>query len=97
MLDVSSLRGVLTYEPEELILTALPGTPVDEIEALLAERGQCLAFEPPNFSALLNPGGSGSRHAPRAAWSPLGCPVRVARRRARCATTFWESPPRRGG
>ncbi len=29
VLDVSSLRGVLAYEPEELILTALPGTPVD--------------------------------------------------------------------
>lgn len=53
VLDVSSLRGVLTYEPEELILTALPGTPVDEIEAMLAERGQCLAFEPPDFSSLL--------------------------------------------
>ncbi len=53
VLDVSSLRGVLSYEPEELILTALPGTPVAEIEALLAGRGQCLAFEPPDFSALL--------------------------------------------
>jgi glycolate oxidase FAD binding subunit len=54
VLDVSSLRGVLTYEPEELILTALPGTSVEEIEALLAARGQCLAFEPPDFTALLS-------------------------------------------
>src|SRR5690349_2951672 len=47
VLDVSALRGVLEYEPEELVLTALPGTPLEEIEALLAERKQCLAFEPP--------------------------------------------------
>ena len=47
MLDVSALSGVLSYEPEELILTALPATPLAEIEALLASRGQCLAFEPP--------------------------------------------------
>ncbi len=47
VLDVSGLRGVLEYEPEELILTALPGTPLSEIESLLASRGQCLAFEPP--------------------------------------------------
>ena len=47
LLDVSALRGVLAYEPEELILTALPATPLAEIEALLESRGQCLAFEPP--------------------------------------------------
>ncbi|HEX2761441.1 MAG TPA: FAD-binding protein, partial [Rhizomicrobium sp.] len=46
-LDVSGLSGILKYEPEELILTALPGTPLEEIEALLAARNQCLAFEPP--------------------------------------------------
>src|SRR5262245_52939932 len=47
VLDVSAVRGVVAYEPEELILTALPGTPLREIEALLATRKQCLAFEPP--------------------------------------------------
>ena len=47
VLDVSALSGVLSYEPEELILTSLPATPLAEIEALLASRGQCLAFEPP--------------------------------------------------
>lgn len=53
VLDVSALRGVLEYEPEELILTALPGTPLAEIEDLLATRKQCLAFEP---SYLTGPG-----------------------------------------
>ncbi|PWC33426.1 glycolate oxidase subunit GlcE [Azospirillum sp. TSO35-2] len=46
-LDLSALSGVIAYEPEELVLTALAGTPMDEIRALLAERGQHLAFEPP--------------------------------------------------
>jgi glycolate oxidase FAD binding subunit len=54
ILDVSALRGVLAYEPEELILTALPGTPLAEIEALLATCNQCLAFEPPFARAALN-------------------------------------------
>jgi glycolate oxidase FAD binding subunit len=49
VLDVSALRGVLDYEPEELTLTARPGTPLAEIESLLATRRQCLAFEPPFF------------------------------------------------
>ena len=51
VLDVSALSGVLEYEPEELVLTALPGTPLAEIEALLASRKQCFAFEPPYFAA----------------------------------------------
>jgi glycolate oxidase FAD binding subunit len=52
VLDVSALSGVLNYEPEELILTALPATPLAEIEALLATRAQCLAFEPPYIAGL---------------------------------------------
>jgi glycolate oxidase FAD binding subunit len=52
VLDVSALSGVISYEPEELILTALPGTPLAEIEALLATRGQCLAFEPPYLAGI---------------------------------------------
>jgi glycolate oxidase FAD binding subunit len=50
-LDTRALRGVLAYEPTELVITALAGTPLDEIEATLAERGQCLPFEPPRFGA----------------------------------------------
>jgi glycolate oxidase FAD binding subunit len=51
-LDLSALSGVVTYQPEELILAAEPGTPMAEIEALLAARGQQLAFEPPDFGPL---------------------------------------------
>jgi glycolate oxidase FAD binding subunit len=52
-LDLSGLSGVMLYEPEELVLSAQAGTPLDEIEALLAERGQHLAFEPIDYGPLL--------------------------------------------
>lgn len=52
-LDISSLSGVSMYEPEELVFTARAATPLVAIEALLAGHHQCLAFEPPDFSALL--------------------------------------------
>lgn len=51
-LDAGALAGVLSYEPEELVLTARPGTPLAEIRALLAGRGQHLAFEPPDLAPL---------------------------------------------
>lgn len=52
-LKLDRLLGIATYEPEELILTARPGTPLTEIEALLGSRNQMLAFEPPDWGPLL--------------------------------------------
>ncbi len=49
LLDTRSLRGVISYEPTELVVTVGCGTPLADLEALLAEQGQCLAFEPPHF------------------------------------------------
>jgi len=49
VLDLSGYRGIVAYEPTELYLTACCGTPLAEIEAALAEKGQMLAFEPPHF------------------------------------------------
>ncbi|HXE40825.1 MAG TPA: glycolate oxidase subunit GlcE [Azonexus sp.] len=51
VLDVGAYRGIVAYEPTELYITARCGTPLTEIEAVLAERGQMLAFEPPHFEA----------------------------------------------
>ena len=48
-LDVRALAGISSYEPSELVVTARAGTPLVELEAALAERGQCLPFEPPRF------------------------------------------------
>ena len=53
-LDVRPLAGISSYEPSELVITARAGTPLAEVEDTLAERGQCLAFEPPRLA----PGGT---------------------------------------
>ncbi|PBC00463.1 glycolate oxidase subunit GlcE [Mesorhizobium sp. WSM3860] len=52
-LDLSNLTGVTLYEPAELVLSARAGTPLAEVEKLLAENGQQFAFEPMNYAALL--------------------------------------------
>jgi glycolate oxidase FAD binding subunit len=59
-LDLSALSGIVLYEPEELVLTAKPGTPLAEIESVLAERRQHLAFEPIDLGRLLDDDGDGS-------------------------------------
>lgn len=48
-LDMTGHSGVSSYEPSELVVTVRAGTPLAELEALLAQHGQCLAFEPPRF------------------------------------------------
>jgi len=48
-LNIGDYRGIVTYEPTELVITARAGTPLAEIEAALLEKGQMLAFEPPHF------------------------------------------------
>src|SRR3954468_20143255 len=51
-LDLSALSGVTLYEPEELILSAKAGTPIAQIEKLLAENNQELAFEPIDYGPV---------------------------------------------
>ena len=57
LLDLSALRGIVSYEPSELVVTVRAGTPLAELEAALAEKGQCLAFEPPRFNGAASCGG----------------------------------------
>lgn len=57
LLDVSGLSGIIKYEPEELILTAAPATPLGEINAVLAAKGQRLGFDPADWSRLLGSNG----------------------------------------
>ncbi len=51
-LDLSALTGVTLYEPAELILSARAGTPIANIEALLASNNQQLDFEPADYGPL---------------------------------------------
>lgn len=51
-------QGIVNYEPKELVLTARCGTSLAELEILLAEQGQMLAFEPPHFGENATLGGS---------------------------------------
>jgi glycolate oxidase FAD binding subunit len=57
-LDVAVHRGIVSYEPTELVLTARAGTPLREIETALAEKNQMLAFEPPHFGPKATLGGT---------------------------------------
>jgi glycolate oxidase FAD binding subunit len=50
-LDTRAYRGIVAYDPTELVVTARCGTPLAELERVLAEQNQMLAFEPPHFGA----------------------------------------------
>ena len=56
-LVMGELTGITSYEPSELVVTAKAGTPIAELEAALAEKGQHLPFEPPRFNARGTVGG----------------------------------------
>ncbi len=56
-LDVTGLAGISSYEPSELVVTVRGGTPLAQLEAALAECGQCLPFEPPRFTEAGTVGG----------------------------------------
>jgi glycolate oxidase FAD binding subunit len=70
LLDVSGHRGIVSYEPSELVVTARAGTPLAEIEAVLAEHGQLLPFEPPHFGPGATLGGmvAAGLSGPRRPW-----------------------------
>ena len=57
-LNTRSYSGILEYQPEELVITACAGTPLKEIETVLKEKNQVLAFEPPHFGENATFGGA---------------------------------------
>lgn len=69
LLNVAQHQGIISYEPTELVIKARAGTPLREIETLLTENKQMLAFEPPYFADTATVGGtiacnlSGARRA----------------------------------
>jgi glycolate oxidase FAD binding subunit len=71
-LDMTGFSGVIDYDPAELVLTARAGTPLAEIEALVASNNQMLAFEPhgapgATIGGVVAAGVSGSRRVSRGA------------------------------
>ena len=74
-LDLSRLSGIRDYAPSELVLTAGAATPLAEIERALAQHGQMLAFEPPDWRALL-----GSEDAEPTVGGALACNLSGPRR-----------------
>lgn len=52
-LRLARMSGIAMYEPDELVMSAGAGTPLIEIEAMLAERQQELAFEPADYGVVL--------------------------------------------
>ncbi|MGA4816457.1 FAD-binding protein [Pseudomonas aeruginosa] len=63
------------HDPCELVITARAGTPLDELQAVLARGGQMLACEAPGFGGRATVGGC----------SPAACPDRAGPGRERCA------------
>ncbi|APW35951.1 glycolate oxidase subunit GlcE [Rhodoferax koreense] len=57
IVDTTVFSGITSYEPSELVVSARAGTPLSELEAVLAAKGQCLPFEPPHFAEGATVGG----------------------------------------
>jgi glycolate oxidase FAD binding subunit len=57
LLETRALAGIVSYEPSELVVTVRAGTPLAELEQVLAAQGQCLPFEPPHFGPDATVGG----------------------------------------
>lgn len=50
MLDISNYQGVISYYPEELVITVKAGTKLSDLKEILAQNNQILAFEPPDYN-----------------------------------------------
>lgn len=60
LLSTAGFSGVVDYDPAELVLTVGAGTPLADIEALVAGQNQMLAFEPFDHTAILGGTNSGA-------------------------------------
>lgn len=57
ILDTRAYSGVVEYDPTELVITVRAGTPLAEVEEVLAQQNQALAFDPPHFGPGATIGG----------------------------------------
>jgi glycolate oxidase FAD binding subunit len=77
VLDTRAWQGIEVYEPSELVMRVRAGTPLSVVEAVLAERGQGLAFEPPRYAHA--PSQSGEATVGGMVASGLSGPARPSR------------------
>ncbi|WP_043834898.1 FAD-binding protein [Muricoccus aerilatus] len=77
-LSLRALSGITFYKPEEMVISARAGTPLEEVEAALAERRQRIVAEPPDLSALLGATGGGKGSIGGMVACNLSGPRRVA-------------------
>jgi len=57
-LDTIEHTGIIAYEPTELVVTVRAGTPIQTLQATLAEQNQTLVFDPPTFNQKGSVGGA---------------------------------------
>lgn len=71
VLDTRAHRGIVQYDPTELVVTARAGTPLSELLAALDDAGQMLPCEPPSFADSATVGGmvATGLSGPRRPWS----------------------------
>jgi len=71
LLDTRAHRGIVTYDPTELVITVRAGTPLAELEAALDEANQMLPCEPPHLGEGATVGGmiAAGLSGPRRPWS----------------------------
>ncbi|CAB3791235.1 hypothetical protein LMG28614_03258 [Paraburkholderia ultramafica] len=82
-LDTRSHRGIVSYDPSELVITARAGTPLAEMNAILDQAGQMLPCEPSTFGGGATVGGvvACGLSGPRRPWAGsvrdfiLGCRI----------------------
>ena len=53
VLHTAGYAGIVNHDPTELVVVARAGTPIESLEATLAQAQQRLAFEPPRFGGAL--------------------------------------------
>jgi glycolate oxidase FAD binding subunit len=53
VLDLSALNAVISYEPNELIITVQAGAPLADVKSLIDSKNQQFAFEPIDTAPLL--------------------------------------------
>jgi len=95
IVDMRGFSGVVDYDPPELVLTVKAGTPLAEVQALVAERGQMLAFDPFDHGAILG-GAIGEATIGGIVSAGVAGPTRVSRGAARDHLLGFEGVSGRG-